>query len=105
MPRWLSGFLVGTLVGGIAFLIGLFFIGPGHGSDLPASLLFPFNRVLKAYTLLPAPFLAGAFALQYPLYGALIAVSRPRRLGLLGVVVLHGLAVALVLMTLHTSSS
>lgn len=98
--RWLSGLLVGALVGGIAFLIGMFSVGPGNGSEVPSVLLFPFTRLLSAYFDPGMAVLVGVALAQYPLYGAVIGLSRPLRLGLACIVAVHVAAAALALYVL-----
>lgn len=100
MSRWLGGLLLGALVGGIAVLIALFFTGPGNGFDVPAVVLFPFTRLLSAYFDPGAPVGIGVALLQYPIYGALIGLSRPLRRGLILIIALHFAAAALALYVL-----
>lgn len=97
MARWLIGLLVGAGVGGVALLLGILATGPGHGSGVPAVLLFPLPRLVAIYSE-PVPLVAVAVTLlQYPLYGAVAGRLRswPRGLGL--VIAFHVAAAALAL--------
>jgi len=72
--------LRGTFIGIAAFLltfpIVFIFAGAGHGSYLPAKLIFPFAVLIASYiSSADFPLLAAA-ALQFPLYGVAGAISR-----------------------------
>ncbi len=93
----MAGVLVGAVVGGIAFLIALMAAGPGNGYDLPAVLLFPFNRLLPPFSEFRAPVLIGMTLLQFPVYGAAIGLAKSWRRGLAWVAAVHVMAAALAL--------
>jgi hypothetical protein len=97
MARWFGGLLLGAVVGGIAFLIALWFIGPGNGYDVPAVLLFPFTRLVSAYFDVGAPVVMGVGLLQYPIYGAVIGHLWPSRRGPVCIIAIHVAASALAL--------
>lgn len=67
----LVGFVVGAVVG--ALLVGLTVIaaGGGHGSYVPAIVLFPYSMALAVPLGSIAPPLVGLAILQYPAYGVL----------------------------------
>lgn len=100
MARWIGGLLLGAVVGGIAFLIALGFIGPGNGNDVPAVLLFPFTRLVSAYFEVGAPVLLGLALLQYPIYGVVIGHLWPLRRGSVCIIAIHVAAAALALYVL-----
>ena len=92
MPRWLTGFLAGVGVGILAGLVTMFLTGPGHGSDVPAVVMFPIMRVLVAYFDLPVVAVAGVGLLQYPLYGAVAGLLKTWPRGIAVVVAVHVIA-------------
>jgi hypothetical protein len=89
MPRWLTGALAGIGVGILAGLVTLFLTGPGHGSDVPAVVMFPIMRLLVAHVRLPVAVVAGIGLLQYPVYGAVTGLTKSRLRGLALVATIH----------------
>ena len=89
MPRWLTGSLIGVAVGILAGLVALLLTGPGHGSGIPAVVLFPIMRLLVAFVRLPAAVVMGVGLLQYPVYGAVIGLMKSPWRGLALVVTIH----------------
>jgi hypothetical protein len=100
MKRWLIGLLVGAGVGGVAYLLAILATGPGHGSGVPALLLFPFNRLLAEYFDPSMLVAAGVASLQYPVYGAVTGLFKSLGRGLTCVIAIHVAAAALALYVL-----
>jgi hypothetical protein len=70
--RQVIGAILGVVIGSAAGCVLLFCAGAGHGSYLPAKLLFPLPMALTGITgsiTRPLLIIAG---LQYPLYGLLV---------------------------------
>jgi hypothetical protein len=91
------GALASTGVGLIAVIVAVITAGAGHGTYVPAEILFP-------YTMLSTAFLGrvtAAFAIvalvQFPLYGALVGSVRSSRLRLRAVAILVAIHVAVAL--------
>ena len=88
-----GGALVGgvTVVGVLALAFCVFAAGAGHGSYLPAKILFPltmlstlvFNRITAVFAIVAV--------VQFPLYGVVLATGRSRGRGVRTLVVLTAL--------------
>lgn len=64
-----------VLLGATSVVVAVMFASGGHGTYLPAKLLFPFTMLL---TLFGGPIGVGGIAaavLQFPLYGAAVAAG------------------------------
>jgi hypothetical protein len=73
----LTGWLLGGLaVGGLAAWVAVTAAGAGHGSYQPAALLFPYAMAIAGAVGSITPELMAIAAVQYPVYGALIARAR-----------------------------
>jgi hypothetical protein len=80
--------------------------GGGHGSYLPAKILFPYTMAATAFTRdIVQPFIAAAIV-QYPLYGVILDWARYRdrfRAGGLALAATHLVAVGLALLISNPS--
>jgi hypothetical protein len=79
----------GLIVGALAAVVAVSAAGGGHGTYLPAAILFPFTMLISA-VLGRIPAWLAAFALaQFPIYGLLVVIGHaPRRLWV-GVLCFH----------------
>jgi predicted lysophospholipase L1 biosynthesis ABC-type transport system permease subunit len=90
----LIGVVCGLVVGAIAGLISVAAAAGGHGTDVPAALLFPFSTILATWFGSFTPVAVAVALAQFPLYGLL--ASRWRRSSLTFCVAgVHILAIAL----------
>ncbi len=93
MMRGVAAAAVGALVELGALLVAVVAAGTGHGTYLPAKLLFPYSLALTAFAhSIDGPLIALAL-LQYPIY-ALVAVANRNRHWVPGAIVaLHVVAI------------
>ena len=100
----LVGIISGVVTGAVALWISVAAAAGGHGTYLPAALLFPFTMGLAvlAGSITP-PLVALAFA-QYPLYGWL-AIRKGTRKSTLRLLAIHVSAVALALVAVTGSDA
>jgi hypothetical protein len=77
----------GLVLGAVASLVALAAAGAGHGTYLPAKLLFPFAMLCAVFgSSITAPYIVIALV-QFPLYGVLLdAASRRSRFTLCAVI-------------------
>lgn len=97
MTRWTNGILIGAAVGGMAFLLAILLTGPGHGSGIPAVVLFPFITLVSAFVDVGPVVPVGVALLQYPVYGAVTGLLKSRRRGIALAIAIHMMAAALAL--------
>jgi hypothetical protein len=72
MQRWLIGVVAGAVFGALATLLAAGAAGAGHGTYVPAAILFPYTMSISALMgTIALPLIALAF-LQYPIYGWLM---------------------------------
>ena len=94
------GTLAGALVGLLLLLLAIGAAGAGHGTYLPAKLLFPFAMLAARFgDAITWPYVILALA-QFPLYGLLLGSvfhSHRFRLCIAALVALHCVVAALVL--------
>ena len=76
IQRWLIGAFAGLLFGGVGFWFAASAAGLGHGTYLPAAILFPYTMIGSVIVGSISPVLIGLALLQYSLYGG-ISAQRP----------------------------
>jgi hypothetical protein len=82
--RPVVGSLVGLFVGLGAFWWSLSAARLGHGTYIPAAILFPYSMIVAVPISNIGSALIAFALIQFPVYGALIALSaRPRTTGLI----------------------
>lgn len=87
------GILTGSLLGGIALIIALDYAGGGHGTYVPAKILFPYTMYLALAVVgrITFPLLLLAI-IEFPVYGVAVAFAAKRGrllVTLVSVLVLH----------------
>jgi hypothetical protein len=72
------GLSAGTLIGGISLVIAVMAAGGGHGTYMPAKILFPYT-MLSTITMerITSPYVLLAI-LQFPLYGLFLGFTLSR---------------------------
>ena len=94
MIRWV-GLAWGIAAGAVSLIISVYAAGAGHGSYIPAVLLFPYTMLTTRVTGVISPFAIVLAAIQFPLYG--IAIARAgaagRRRRTMGLILVHGAGV------------
>ena len=105
-PKQKAGWIVaGLLIGGLAVAVAVFAGGGGHGSYLPAAVLFPFAMLLAVGTGSVSAVALVIAVLQYPTYGLLAAFSgQPRRVLTITAVVHALLAIVAAAMVARSTS-
>ena len=95
---WISA---GLLFGALAAFVSMGAAGAGHGSYVPAAILFPYTMSISALVGSIAPVLVALALMQYPIYGALIALVHRSKSVWFGLGCTHivSVAAALFLMT------
>jgi len=89
MQRPLGWALAGLFIGILAAWFALAAAGGGHGTYVPAAILFPFTMLISVKVGIISPvLLAGALA-QYPIYGFLLAIGRHPRWRWAGLACVH----------------
>jgi hypothetical protein len=76
MKRWLPWIIAGVLFGVLAALVAVGAAGAGHGTYVPAAVLFPYTMFFSVFVGSIAPVLVALALVQYPAYGALVALVR-----------------------------
>lgn len=79
----------GVVFGAVAPWVALAAAGGGHGTYIPAVILFPFTMLLASVVgVISTPLIALAL-LQYPAYGLLIATRENARRTMVGIASAH----------------
>ena len=94
-PSGRRGLAVGSALGFAALVVALAAAGSGHGSDVPAKLLFPYtmlSTLVSGVITIPSMVLT---LVQFPLYGALVGRVRSD----------HRRAVVTVLIAVHAMTA
>lgn len=94
------GFFLGALLGWALWFLVSIFMGAGHGTYLPAKLLFPYTMASTrwTHTITDTAILAGC--LSYSTYGAVLGLSvvtAKRKRVIISLLGLHSLAAVLCL--------
>lgn len=99
--------MVGAGLGFAALFFVVTAAGAGHGTYLPAKILFPYTMLSTAlFDEVTVPFSLLALV-QFPLYGAIagsVRAPRPTRSALSAAVVIHGIAALGALIVLRGGS-
>jgi hypothetical protein len=102
--RLLIGGVVGLVIGGVAACVALAAAGAGHGSYLPAALLFPFSMLIASAVGTVNPGIVVLALAQYPVYGAaVIGKAKSSKVAWLTVVGLHFVGAAVSLLVVQRS--
>jgi hypothetical protein len=103
--RWLSWVLGGLLIGAVASVVAVSAAGGGHGTYLPAAILFPFTMAASAVIgRVPAALVAVAL-LQFPVYGSLVAISARTNRACVGLAGVHtAVAVAALFLVMRSGN-
>jgi hypothetical protein len=87
--RWFTWTFTGLIAGALAAFVAVSAAGGGHGTYLPAAILFPFTMLISAVLGRIPACLAAVALVQFPIYGLLLAIDQsPRRLWV-GVLCFH----------------
>ncbi len=105
MRQWIAWTIAGLIVGAMAAYIAVVAAGGGHGSYLPAAVLFPISMSLATWVGSITPVLMGIGLVQYPLYGSIVALLRPPRRTLIWIVCGHIAIAALAVFLVSQSDS
>jgi hypothetical protein len=73
--RWIAA---GAGFGIVAIAFAVLAAGAGHGTYLPAIVLFRFAMLSTQWTVTVSPFAVWSAVLQFPAYGAILKVARRR---------------------------
>jgi hypothetical protein len=103
--KWLLGAIIGLGFGAVAIWMATAAAGGGHGTYLPAAILFPYSMVISAFLgNIPRALVVLAFV-QYPIYGAVAALVQSPRRGWLALSCLHAaVALAASLLVAHSEN-
>lgn len=105
MTRWLGWTIAGLCFGVLAALVAAGAAGGGHGTYVPAAILFPFTMSISALVgKIPTVLVALALA-QYPIYGVLVALAKRSTRVWAGLVCVHGVSAAAALFLVTQSAS
>ena len=72
-----AGFFGGLILGYLLWYIAALFMGAGHGSYLPAKLLFPYTMVSTHWTQIISDEAVLCGYLGYAIYGGVLGFSLP----------------------------
>ncbi len=67
--------IVSTVVGVLALAFAFLFAGAGHGTYLPAKLLFPYTMLSTALLGLIPDALVAIAVVQFPIYGLILGLA------------------------------
>ena len=84
----LIGLAIGTVICFPCLLLAVFAAGGGHGTYLPAKILFPFAMLATVFGRSVTLFYAVLALLQFPIYGLLLGAAFRSRRFLLCVIIL-----------------
>lgn len=102
----LGGLILGAMLGWLLWFFVSIFMGAGHGTYLPAKLLFPYTMATTRWTHEITNSAIGAGWSAYAGYGALLGSGWPtaqrKRVGLV-VLGLHALAAIVCLILSHSA--
>lgn len=68
-----------VLAGGIALVVAVVAAGAGHGTYVPAILLFPYSMLMASFAGATTPVLLALAVAQYPLYGLFLVTTWNRK--------------------------
>lgn len=105
MARWLVWTIAGLCFGGLAALVAAGAAGAGHGTYVPAAILFPFTILFSALVGSNPPVLIALALAQYPIYGVLVARAKRSTRVWAGLVCVHGVSAAAALFLVTQSAS
>jgi hypothetical protein len=97
MKPWLGWTIAGAFLGVLAAFVAVGAAGAGHGTYVPAAILFPFTMSLSALSGIITPVLMVLGLAQYPLYGASVGLAKSSTRVWVGLACVHVAAVAVAL--------
>ncbi len=102
----LGGLIIGVVIGYVLWLFVILVMGAGHGTYLPAKLLFPYTMAATRWTHHISGTAIDAGMAAYAGYGAVLGYGLPtaqrKRIALV-VLGFHGLAVLVALVLTHSA--
>ena len=103
MKRWLPWIIAGVLFGALAAFVAVGAAGAGHGTYVPAAVLFPYTMFFSVLVGSIAPVLVALALVQYPVYGALLALVRSSTRIWFGLGCVHAVSVTAALFVMAQS--